>query len=146
MRYYFYENISQLIKTLYRNYSTFDPFAIADYFGIEYKFIETSDAFHGETSYILEKPLVLINAKYIDSPYRFVVMAHELYHAIEHPGLVSYYTLGVSQKNKLEYEANKFAAALLLNLYTERTGNSPMYLENLKNEFGIGDEFDEFYF
>lgn len=146
MRYYYYENIRQLLKTLYRNYSTYNPFVIAEFFGIEYKFIEASDAFQGETSYVLNQPLLLINAKYIDSPYRFVVMAHELYHAIEHPGLVSYYTSGASQKNKLEYEANKFTAALLLNLYTERTGNAPMYLSDLQNEFGIDDEFDEFYF
>lgn len=146
MRYYYYENISQLLKTLYRNYSTFDPFVIADYLGIEYKFIEASDAFQGETTYILEKPLLLINAKFIDCPYKYVIMAHELYHAIEHPGLVSYYTSGVSQKNKLEYQANKFTAALLLNLYTEQTSRAPLYLNELKTEFGIGDEFDEFYF
>lgn len=146
MRYYYYENIRQLLKTLHRNYSTYDPFTIADYLGIEYKFVEASSAFQGETSYILGKPLLLINSKFINTPYRFVVMAHELYHAIEHPGLVSYYTSGVSQKNKLEYQANKFTAALLLNLYIERTGNKPMYLEDLKNEFGIEEEFDEFYF
>ncbi|MGM0239904.1 ImmA/IrrE family metallo-endopeptidase [Enterococcus sp. AZ103] len=139
------EVISQL-HYLHKEFKTFDPFSLADVLDIEYKYLDTSSDFIGQSSNVLNEPLILLNSDLMDDPYRFVVMGHELYHAINHPDLTSYYSMGNYQKNKLEYEANKFSAALIINLYTERTGQKPMYFDDLKKEFNLEEEFEEFYF
>ena len=82
------------LAPIYNRTKTFNPFQIAESGGIEYKYVEASSKFEGQTSNVMGKPLIVLNSDLIDSPRRYVVIAHEICHVLLHNGLISYYTLG----------------------------------------------------
>ncbi|MBO0430470.1 ImmA/IrrE family metallo-endopeptidase [Vagococcus fluvialis] len=134
------------LAPIYNRAKTFNPFLIAESEGIEYKYVDASSEFEGQTSNVIGKPLIVLNSNLIDSPRRFVVMAHEICHVLLHNGLISYYTLGSLQQSKMEYEANKFTSILLINFFVEYTGDMPESFQAMQNEFMLEDEYEKFYF
>lgn len=134
------------LAPIYNRAKTFNPFLIAESEGIEYKYVDASFEFEGQTSNVIGKPLILLNSNLIDSPRRFVVMAHEICHVLLHNGLISYYTLGSLQQSKMEYEANKFTSILLINFFVEYTGDMPEIFQAMQNEFMLEDDYKQFYF
>lgn len=134
------------LAPIYNRAKTFNPFLIAESEGIEYKYVDASFEFEGQTSNVIGKPLILLNSNLIDSPRRFVVMAHEICHVLLHNGLISYYTLGSLQQSKMEYEANKFTSILLINFFVEYTGDMPESFQAMQNEFMLEDDYKQFYF
>lgn len=140
------DRLMNRLAPIYNRAKTFNPFLIAESEGIEYKYVDASSEFEGLTSNVLGKPLVVLNSNLEDTPKRFVVMAHEICHVLIHKGLISYYTLGNIQQSKMEYEANKFTAILLINFFVELTGEKPSRFQDLQNEFLLEDEYEKFYF
>lgn len=134
------------LASIYNRTKTFNPFLIAEHEGIEYKYVEASSEFEGQTSNVLGKPLIILNSSLIDSPKKFVVMAHEVCHVLLHNGLISYYTLGSLQQSKMEYEANKFTSILLINFFVEHTGDMPDSFQAIKSAFMLEDDYEKFYF
>lgn len=134
------------LAPIYNRAKTFNPFLIAESEGIEYKYVDASSEFEGQTSNVIGKPLIVLNSNLIDSPRRFVVMAHEICHVLLHNGLISYYTLGSLQQSKMEYEANKFTSILLINFFVEYTGDMPESFQAMQNEFMLEDDYEQFYF
>lgn len=134
------------LAPIYNRAKTFNPFLIAESEGIEYKYVDASSEFEGQTSNVIGKPLIVLNSSLIDSPRRFVVMAHEICHVLLHNGLISYYTLGSLQQSKMEYEANKFTSILLINFFVEYTGDMPESFRAMQNEFMLEDDYEQFYF
>lgn len=140
------ERLMNELAPIYNRTKTFNPFLIAEHEGIEYKYVEASPKFEGQTSNILGTPLIVLNSNLIDSPKRFVVMAHEICHVLLHNGLISYYTLGSLQQSKMEYEANKFTSILLINFFVEYTGDMPESFQAMQNVFMLEDDYEQFYF
>lgn len=115
---------------------TVNPFIIADYLGVEIRYgdLGKRDGYYDK---ILGDPVIIINYRLRDSNKRFVVCAHELYHAIEHTDIASYYTTGKKQRSSLEYQANEFACKLICNLYVEETGELPTSFDRMKKWYGL---------
>lgn len=142
----FLESTNKIVERIYRDVGSLDPFVIADYYGFEYRFVDSTDDFEGQTHNVLGEPLILINSDLVDCNWKYAVMAHELYHVLEHPELANYYNLGIRQKNEFEYQAHGFTAVILFNLYIEQTGRNPMYYSEIKSYFDLEDDYEEFFF
>ena len=57
--------------------------------------------------------MIWINDNIHDCNLRYLVMAHELKHALDHYGLDGFYTAAYNGKGKLENEADRFATELI---------------------------------
>lgn len=85
-----------------------------------------------------------MNEQLIDLPERFVVMAHELKHAMEHADLLGYYALQYGSKGKLEREADEFASELMVYLYEEQYMELPETFEDLQHAYGVKEEMADY--
>lgn len=106
--------IKSLVHRLVMRYKTSDPFELADHLNIYVRYADTDGSFKGVYMPVNDKQLIILNDNYRSSKEGFFVMAHELYHAIEHREQVNYYHHGHLVKGKKEREANQFATYLLL--------------------------------
>lgn len=134
------------IKNIVREHGTANPFDIADKKGIEYEF----KGLPGKIKGLLlstpdDKPLIWINRKLKDSNLKYLVCAHELYHALNHYGLNGLYSAHYGGKGKLELEANKFATELMLLLYQEQYQEIPETFDKLILTYGVKEEMREYY-
>lgn len=102
--------VSELVKV----YRTNDPFNIADQLNIYVRYADADDNFKGVYVPIDGKKLIVLNLALKHRPENKFYMAHELYHAINHSDVVSYYHNGYNVKAKFEREANQFATYLCL--------------------------------
>lgn len=139
------EKIVQLLKTLYDTYLTVDPFVITEQLGIEVRFEPYLSNPLGQYLNLLDKPLIILSEKIEHNNQRFFVLAHELHHTLAHNEFGSYYTMNSKNRNKVEYEANTFAAAVCLNLYIEEFGYDPMTKQDLENHYGLPMELSEIF-
>lgn len=98
-----------------RKFDTTDPFKIADYLNIKV-FCVPLGKLAGYYKYLKRHRCIYINSDIEDDNFRRIVMAHELGHAVLHRKENCYFiknkTLLLS--SKVEIEANKFAAELLI--------------------------------
>ena len=129
------------IKNIVRHYGTANPFDIADKKGIEYEF----KCLPGKIKGLLlstpdDKPLIWINRNLKDSNLKYLVCAHELYHAINHYGLNGLYSAHYGGKGKLETEADVFATELMIELYNEHYSQYAETFEVLKTVYGVKEE------
>lgn len=128
---------------LLATHKTVDPFVIAENLGISVFYGDFS--FEGLSLPVKGKPIILLNDCVRETNRKYVIMAHELYHAIEHKDLAYFYTVATNGQGKLERECNQFTADLLYSLYVEWNGINPQTFNDLKYLFGLEDEYLDFY-
>ena len=106
------------VKSLTRKYGTRDPLTIAKEMGITIKLQHLNENVpKGMFKKILKRKFIIINMTRITDNDDFnVVMAHELGHAVLHSSDASFFLHDHSLYNrgKFEYQANIFAAELLI--------------------------------
>lgn len=131
-----------LIQQLYKDYQTYNPFYIAESKGIDVLFVPFGETPKGETVRFKKETLILLNEDLIDKNERYFVLAHELYHALEHGSLSAYYTTQRNGKGTLEREASIFAGNLMLELYIEDYGYPPETFQHLQKIYGVSEEVE----
>ena len=117
--------------------NTLDPFLIAENYDIEVRYVPFSENPKGQFINLFEKPMILLNESIKDSERRYYVMAHELYHALEHSSLAGYYVSTGLSRSKLEYVAYRFAATFLLDHYVSENGTMPDTFGRLQLSYGV---------
>nr|DAX47134.1 MAG TPA: IrrE protein [Caudoviricetes sp.] len=90
-----------------------------------------------------DKPMIWINDSIRDSNLKYLVMAHELKHALDHYGLDGFYTAAYNGKGQLEREAEIFATQLMLLLYQEQYEAIPETFDVFQSVYGIKEEMRE---
>lgn len=106
--------IQRMIHELVREYRTSDPYQIAKHLNIAVRYADTSEEFKGMYISIEGKKLIVLNEVYRHDPKGVFILAHELYHAINHSDMAYIYHNDYNVKSKYEHEANEFATHLLL--------------------------------
>lgn len=134
------------IKTLVENHHTANPFTIADNLNISYIFVDFPARLKGRIIVTQDgEPIILLNNSLKNSKEKYLVMAHELKHAMDHSDLIGYYSLCYGGKGKLELEANKFATDLMILLYQEQYQIIPDTFDKLISVYGVKEEMREYY-
>mgnify|MGYP001790199612 FL=1 len=134
------------INTLVENHRTANPFVIADNLNISYIFVDFPARLKGRIIVTHDgEPIILLNNSLKNSKEKYLVMAHELKHAMDHSDLIGYYSLCYGGKGKLELEANKFATDLMILLYQEQYQIIPDTFDKLISVYGVKEEMREYY-
>lgn len=134
------------VTELVKRHQTANPFIIAEYENIEVRFVPLPSNLQGlMLSTPNDKPMIWINDSIRDSNLKYLVMAHELKHALDHYGLDGFYTAAYHGKGKLENEADRFAIELMLLLYQEQYQDVPDTFDKLIATYGVKEEMREYY-
>lgn len=134
------------VTELVKRHKTANPFIIAEYENIEVRFVPLPSDLKGlMLSTPNDKPMIWINDNIRDCNLRYLVMAHELKHALDHYGLDGFYTAAYHGKGKLENEADRFAIELMLLLYQEQYQDVPDTFDKLIATYGVKEEMREYY-
>ena len=81
------------VTELVNRHNTANPFIIAEYENIDVKFVSLPSDLKGlMLSTPNDKPMIWINDNIRDCNLKYLVMAHELKHALDHYGLDGFYT------------------------------------------------------
>lgn len=128
---------TEIIKLLFEQYGTYNPFLITEAKGIEVLYVPFGETPLGETVYFKDEILILLNDSLENKNKRYFIMAHELYHGIEHLEMSAYYTTQRHGKGKYEREANLFAGHLMIGMYQDLYGFLPESIQMLNNNFGV---------
>lgn len=132
------------VTELVNRHNTSNPFIIAEYENIDVKFVSLPSDLKGlMLSTPNDKPMIWINDSIRDSNLKYLVMAHELKHALDHYGLDGFYTAAYNGKGKLEREAEIFATKLMLLLYQEQYETIPETFDIFQSVYGIKEEMRE---
>lgn len=137
--------IDSFINDVYRETRTFDPIDIAAWHNIEIKYVPFLDNPAGQSVSVLGSPLILISDKIEESNQRYFVIAHEIYHSLQHTDLSGYYVRDSISRGKLENEANKFAIQLLIKKYKEDFGMLPNSYKELIELYGVPQNIVDLY-
>lgn len=109
-----HEKIHRLIRYYTKMCGTNDPFRIAEFLNIEIFFCQLGNI-SGYYQYLKRHKCIYINSS-LEEDFCRIVMAHELGHALLHPGenctFMGAHTLLLT--SKIERQANLFAAYLLI--------------------------------
>lgn len=127
----------QQINNLRNVYGTLDPFLLANKLDVEVRYVSFGNNPKGMYTKIKGDPIIFLNESIEYLPERKFVLAHELYHYLEHEENAAYYIQNDKARSKLETEANKFAIALLTNLYIEENREYPETIEEVSYKYGI---------
>ena len=134
------------VTELVKRHKTANPFIIAEYENIEVRFVPLPSNLQGlMLSTPNDKPTIWINDSIRDSNLKYLVMAHELKHALDHYGLDGFYTAAYHGKGKLENEADRFATELMLLFYQEQYQDIPETFDKLISTYGVKEEMREYY-
>lgn len=107
--------VKRVVMNLKRIYKTNSPYELAEYLGIVLV-IEPLGKPLGMYNYINKNKVIWINSSMSEEERRYV-LAHEIGHAVLHPKSSCFFSCVKNiNKSKKEYEANLFAAELLLDL------------------------------
>lgn len=116
--------VQRTIHELVREHRTSDPYELAGRLDINIRYANTDVDFTGVYVPVENKKLIILNESLYQTKESRFVLAHELYHAINHSDMAYYYHNGYNAKGKHEREANEFATYLLLvgkTIYNEQT-------------------------
>lgn len=107
--------IQSKVYDLSKKYGTRNPFELAEFLNINVIHWDLHDEINGFYQYEKRNQIIFLNNK-LSNVNQFVVCAHELGHAVLHrrssmPFMRSYTLFSI---DKIEVEANKFAAYLLI--------------------------------
>ena len=129
------------VTELVNRHNTANPFKIAEYENIDVKFVSLPSNLYGlMLSTPNDKPMIWINDNIRDCNLKYLVMAHELKHALDHYGLNGFYSATFGGKGKLEREADIFAYELMKCLYEEQYQKPVETFEMLKTIYGIKED------
>lgn len=107
--------IENIVNNLKNTYKTSDPFELVDCLDITLITIPLKSVW-GMYKYIKRNKTIFLNSELDDYQKRFV-LSHELGHAIMHTKSSCFFTNTLANnKLKNEYQANMFAATLLIDL------------------------------
>ena len=136
------KGIKRIVNALIKRYDTNDPFEIARQMKVEY-IIGPLGSCSGCYMYLKRHRCIFLNDNLSEHESR-LVMAHELGHAVLHRNQNCYFIRHKTffSCNKIEIEANKFAAELLISdeslaEYSECT------IEQLTRIYGYSQKFIE---
>lgn len=109
------KNIKEIVNTLVKKYKTCNPFELADYLDCIVIVTNLEKSIRGFYQYFKRNKIIYINANLSENEQR-IVCAHELGHAVLHTKLNVLFLENNTyfKKNKYEFEANTFAAELLI--------------------------------
>lgn len=134
------------VTELVKRHKTANPFIIAECENIEVRFVPLPSNLQGlMLSTPNDNPMIWINDNIRDCNLKYLVMAHELKHALDHYGLDGFYIAAYHGRGKLENEADRFATELMLLFYQERYEDIPETFDTLKATFGIKEEMRKYY-
>lgn len=139
------ERIKLIVQGLYRIHGTCNPLTIADILGIEIRYVPFKENPQGQYIKVLGEPCILISDQLENTEGCYFILAHELYHYLQHEDLFGYYIMTEFTRGKLEQEANAFATILLLNYYLEEYDYYPSTFRDIAFQFGIPDEVSKNY-
>ncbi|WP_020621244.1 ImmA/IrrE family metallo-endopeptidase [Paenibacillus daejeonensis] len=116
---------SRVIRRLLRKYKTNDPFILAEYLNIEVWFMDLGTSTRGMFRRTMRRKYIIIHEG-LDEYWRRFICAHELAHAILHPGINRFWLDENSLfcKGRYEREASMFAVELLIANDPVLTGES----------------------
>lgn len=126
----------KIIQKLKEEFKTYDPFVIADHLNIDVRYAPFIEEPKGMYVELNNKPYILINEELKFDPNRYYIMAHELFHCLDHSKNPAYYVVNNKNKSKLENEANKFAIILLTKLYIEENNELPSTVNDVAFKYG----------
>lgn len=126
-----------LVSKLRKKYGTLDPFYLVNKLNIEVRYVQFGNNPKGMYTKIKGDPFIFLNKNIQHLPESKFVLAHELYHFLEHEENAGYYIQNDKARSRLETEANKFAIALLTDLYIEENKELPNTVEDVSYEYGI---------
>lgn len=109
------EWIKQRVKKLYKKYNTRNPFTLAKKLNIQVIYWDLPSEIRGFYQYEKRNRFIFINSN-LSIEEQLVVCAHELGHALLHTQINTSYMRANTflSINKVEREANRFAAELLI--------------------------------
>lgn len=111
------DHIAQVARTLVKRCSSRDPFVVARTLGVHVLWADDFTNLKGMYRVIMRSRFIFINSS-LDKPMRRIVCAHELGHDALHRDSASDNTVSDTMlfrgDSRREYEANLFAAHLLL--------------------------------
>ena len=91
------------VTELVNRHNTANPFIIAEYENIDVKFVSLPSDLKGlMLSTPMDKPMIWINDNIRDCNLKYLVMAHELKHALDHYGLDGFYTAAYNGKWRMK--------------------------------------------
>lgn len=131
--------LKKSVENMVSECGTANPFVIADNNGLIYEYRSDLPAIllgititiHGN------RPMVLLNSSIKENSKRYLVMAHELKHAISHHDLPIYYSQAYRGGEKCEHEAELWATYLMVHLYEEIYGQPCELFNDLKRVFDV---------
>lgn len=132
-------DLNKLVFEIGKRYNTFDPFVWADKLNLEIFWKELGKKPLAKTNYFFNEPLIMMSNGVKYSNQRYFVLAHEIGHVLEHKGLSAYYVANNVNKQRTEVEADKFAMAMVTNLYIEEHGHLPYTYQDLRYSYGSPD-------
>lgn len=100
------KHIASIVDSLVKQHNSANPFKIANDLGIEVRYKEYTNT-KGYFINIDNSKYIVLNSN-LDDEQKFIVMAHELGHAVLHNQTAMF-----SEDSRLEKEANNFAYELL---------------------------------
>ena len=104
------------INTLVENHRTANPFVIADNLNINYLYVDFPSRLKGRIIVTNDgEPIILLNNSLKNSNEKYLVMAHELGHAVLHYNTSTPHLLSMKYRytSKIESEADEFASILM---------------------------------
>lgn len=104
----------KVVGDIKKKYKTTDPFELVDCLDITL-IITSLGSISGMYKYINRNKTIFLNENLSEYEQRFV-LAHEIGHAIMHTKSSCFFSNTLNNKLKIEYQANIFAAELLIDL------------------------------
>lgn len=119
-----------------------NSFLLAEKHDIEVRYVDLSNIALGTTVKANGRMFILLHEEIKDSPFRYFICAHELYHALEHFGYISFYLYHNERREhiKAENEANKYAIKLITKMYIEDVDPDYVSIFDVLSYFGVPKE------
>ncbi|MBV4426486.1 ImmA/IrrE family metallo-endopeptidase [Clostridium tyrobutyricum] len=141
-------NIHARVKHLIQKYGTRDPEKIINYLGIDLRYEDIGEKAKGFYISLVTNKYIVINNK-LDEHEKNIVLAHELGHALLHYHKSTCYLREYTlfPRGRIENEANKFAAELLIDEKNiEKCYIEGMSINQLSCYYGVPKQLVEYKF
>ena len=106
--------VQRVVNTLLREHKTRNSERLAEALNIEVRYLPLE--VNGCFLEVAGRKFIFVSDKYKFSQERYFIIAHELYHAIQHANAGELYYKAYNYHGKFEREANLFAIYLLCDL------------------------------